>query len=1055
MDLDPRERAAACSQANAPGSPLRILVINSEVPSRDRDSGSLRLFRIIEILAGEGHEITLIGREGLPGIERATAELAAIGVEVFPSDPDRMRELGAPLPPGRGIDLPRLLRRGRYDLALVSFFNVAEQYLPLIRAHSPLTRVVIDTVDVHHVRERRGAELNGDPGAVAAAERTRQREQAIYGAADALVAVSEQDAAELRRLAPELPTFVVSNVHQLVGDSPGFDARRGLVFVGGFPHAPNADAVLSFHREAWPLVRAALPDVPLTLVGNRPPPEIAALAGDGITVTGWVPEVAPLLDAARVSIAPLRYGAGVKGKIGEALSHGLPVVTTSIGAEGMSLVDGEHALVADTAEDFAAAVIQLHRDRKLWERLRTRGRSHIAALLGPDAARSSIRRLIDGAARTPFVLSAASPDCERAICSYAKAFTPSDPTSLVLSVEPGDDAAAERAFAQAARTLAAAGLAPDGVADIQIAPIGDATLPSHAVRLSDEGGPRTLNVSADAPRWRELAKPRSAGLRRRTDRAPRAAVVLHATDDASTLKAQLDAIHAARLTEDAELVVAVDAPGPATEALLQTLGSVRIIRAASALGRHQAWQLGAHSTRAPHVIALGPLVVPSSGLIDAMLASLLTGGALAGPLVDGCAGLDAAADGSLWPRRLTAEGEPAALPLDCLAAERELFVDGLPNFPYGEGHVELQLAQWAAARGGLALASSAEVVRLPPPDATVIVCTRNRCEELPDAIGQLLLAGARDVVIVDNASTDATPQVAAELATRSEGRVRVVSEPRGGLCHARNAGAAAAHHNLLLYIDDDARPAPGWLSHLAHAVARPGVVNAGGPIAALWSEQRQPGWPGRSLEPLLGVLDLGDVERRLRPPDVVYGGNWAIRRDALTAVGGFDPSFGIGPEARIGGDEVSVAWRLHERALGEMVYVPGAAVGHRIAPAHVDDRFMIERALRVGVEGPRHAHAIGQGSPDRLLQQARTAAQQLFLIAPLTGDLDVASALAQVSRAPTDLARRVAAAMSLGELAAAVALLGESEAQLGALRLRIDGTALLRGIVTEPVPLAA
>lgn len=1050
----PSEHPPACSEpSGGPAGGLRILVVNSEVASRYRDSGSLRLLRIVEILAGEGHEITFIGREGVPGLERATAELAALGVEVLPSDPDRMRALGAPLPPGPGIDLPRLLRRGRYDLALLSFFNVAEQYLPLIRAHSPLTRVVVDTVDVHHVRERRGAELTGDPVALAAAERTRQREQAIYRAADAIVAVSRQDAEAITALAPEVPTFVVSNVHRPVAESPGFDARNGLVFVGGFPHAPNVDAVLHFHREAWPLIRSSLPHVPLTLVGNRPPAEVIALAGDGVTVTGWVPDVAPYLDAARVSIAPLRYGAGVKGKIGEALSHGLPAVTTSIGAEGMGLVDGEHALIADDPSEFAAAVVRLYLDRELWVRVREGGRRQIDELLGPEAARAAIRALLAGTVRTPFILPGTAPELERAVGSYVRAFGPSDPTSLVLTVPVGDDAAAERAFARAAGSLADAGLDPDDVADIQIAALDDPALPSRTVQIGDGDGSRTLGADAPPERWLEqTALPPT---RRRPRRTPRAALAVHATDDAPALAAQLEAIRLARLADDVELVLVVDAPGPDTEALLQSLGDVRIIRGAGALGRHQAWQLGAHSTRAPHVIAVGPLTAPSTGLVDGLLARVGSGAALAGPLVDGAAGLDIATDGSLWPRTDDAPGEPAALPLDCLAAERDLFAEGLPNFPYGEGHVEVQLARWAESRGGIALAPETEVARLPAPHATVIVCTRNRATELPDAVALLLCSGAQDVVIVDNDSGDDTAQVAAELAARSNGVVRVVFEPRGGLCHARNAGAAAARHDLLLYIDDDARPGPGWLSHLAHAVSRPGVVNAGGPIAALWPELRAPGWPGRPLEPLLGVLDLGDLERRLRPPDVVYGGNWAIRRDALIAVGRFDPAFGLSPEARVGGDEVSVAWRLYERGFGDALYVPGAAVGHRIAVSHVDDRFMIDRALLVGIERPRHAHAIGQAPPDRLLADARSAAVQLISSTPMSGELTVAAALDRVTQAPIDLARRVATAMSLGELTAAVALLGEREAQLGDLRLRIDADALLRGVVAEPARPAA
>ncbi len=697
--------------------------------------------------------------------------------------------------------------------------------------------------------------------ALALAEETRRREQAIYSAADALVAVSEPDAEELRRLAPDVPRFVISNIHAPVGPTPDFDARQGLIFVGSFPHIPNVDAVLDFHRSTWPLVRRALPAPRLTVVGTKPPDSVLALQSPEVEVTGWVPEVAPYADRARVSIAPLRYGAGVKGKIGEALSRGLPVVTTSIGAEGMDLRDGEHALVADRAEDFAAAIARVHEDRDLWERLSRAGRTHIESRLGLDAARADVLRLLAGVVNTPFVTPADGTEAERAIKTFTSAFASGDRASLILTVPEGDHAAAESAFDQAFRTLAAEGLEPDTVADIQIAATApDAVLPARAVIIGDGDAVagRAVNAGVPAQRWRELAT--VAPARRRARMTPSAAVVLHAHNDTQALLAQLEAVRAADLPDRADLVVAADMPGREMQALLDSLGDVRVIRGTIPLGRHQAWQLGAMASDAPYVVALAPLAIPAPGFVQALTRALRAGAAVAGPRVAGAAGLRVAADGSLWPRAHDHDGELDALELDCLALPRELITEGLPPFPRGEGHVERQLAAWAAQHGRLELAGEALVERMPAPPASVIVCTRNRADELPDGIALLLKSGASEIIIVDNDSTDDTPAVAAELAERSGDVVRVVHEPRGGLSHARNAGAAAARHNLLVYVDDDARPAPGWLNHIVRTLARPGVVNAGGPISALWPEQRPADWPGRANEALLSVLDLGDSE---------------------------------------------------------------------------------------------------------------------------------------------------------------------------------------------------
>ena len=128
---------------------------------------------------------------------------------------------------------------------------------------------------------------------------------------------------------------------------------------------------------------------------------------------------------------------------------------------------------------------------------------------------------------------------------------------------------------------------------------------------------------------------------------------------------------------------------------------------------------------------------------------------------------------------------------------------------------------------------------------------------------------------------------------------------------------------------------------------------AGGPICGLWPENRPEGWPGHELEGYLSLLDLGQAERTIIPPEVVYGANWAVRRGALRAVGGFDPEFGWGPDSRIGGEETSVAWRLHQAGIGLSVYAPEAAVGHRISPGRIDDWYIVQRALSSGIEWPR------------------------------------------------------------------------------------------------------
>jgi glycosyltransferase involved in cell wall biosynthesis len=150
----------------------------------------------------------------------------------------------------------------------------------------------------------------------------------------------------------------VSNIHEIcLSDTP--PVRSTLIFVGGFSHDPNVDAVLHFCRDILPLIRNNKPDVHFTIVGSNPPDEIRLLENEAVKVTGYVPRTTTYLHRSCVSVAPLRYGAGMKGKIGEAMAHGVPVVTTSVGAEGMGLINRKNAMIADSPQDFASAVLEL------------------------------------------------------------------------------------------------------------------------------------------------------------------------------------------------------------------------------------------------------------------------------------------------------------------------------------------------------------------------------------------------------------------------------------------------------------------------------------------------------------------------------------------------------------------------------------------------------------------------------------------------------------------------------------------------------------------------
>jgi O-antigen biosynthesis protein len=220
----------------------------------------------------------------------------------------------------------------------------------------------------------REAKLLGDPLKVEAASIMRQTELRLVSQADATIVVSEYESSLLRTLTP------LASVHQipiLREATPitecNWDNRRDFLFIGGFEHAPNADAVLWFVREVWPKLQAMGYSDSFTIVGSHVPPAIKDLASDRIVIRGYVRDLPPLFREHRLSVAPLRYGGGIKGKIVTSLSFGLPVVATSMAAEGMGLGPDDGILVADAADRMAEQIFRLYNDSDLWRGLSSNG----------------------------------------------------------------------------------------------------------------------------------------------------------------------------------------------------------------------------------------------------------------------------------------------------------------------------------------------------------------------------------------------------------------------------------------------------------------------------------------------------------------------------------------------------------------------------------------------------------------------------------------------------------------------------------------------------------
>jgi len=370
--LPDKSNVISASERNTRGN---ILIIDPFLPQFDRASGSLRLFTIIKILKEQNYHITYIARNGR-GQQKYERILNVMGVEVYSTDPERLKKLGIHSS-AKEINIGEILTVRHYDIAILSFYEIAIYYLDIIRRFSPLTKIIIDTVDIHFVREIRMAETNNDKKLLKKAYKTKEDEISIYRKADALITVTEKDWDHISKYLSGIKNFVIPNIHNISENYVDLDKRNGLLFIGNFNHPPNADAVFYFVDSIFPILKKKLPDITITIVGNNPPEDILKLHNENINVTGYVPSTEPYLNAARVSVAPLRYGAGMKGKIGEAMAYGLPVVTTSIGAEGMGLRDFETVMIADSPEEFAEKIFLLYTNNDLWLKISESGRKFI------------------------------------------------------------------------------------------------------------------------------------------------------------------------------------------------------------------------------------------------------------------------------------------------------------------------------------------------------------------------------------------------------------------------------------------------------------------------------------------------------------------------------------------------------------------------------------------------------------------------------------------------------------------------------------------------------
>ena len=362
-----------------------ILIIDSYVPLHDQESGSYRLFNIIQIFINLGYFVIFLPDNGFSQ-EPYTSELQNLGVEVLYSTHEQPR-----------LEDQLIKRLKLIDIAWVCRPELCSKYINIIRRKSKIN-IIYDTVDLHFLRIKREQELipqSERNSSLPSWEELRDMELNMARIANSTVVVTDVEKKILEDFYIS-NVFVVPNIHhQYQGKLPDFEQRNGLLFIGGYKHTPNVDAVIWMCREIMPLIWQKQPNIKITLLGSNPPTKIKNLARDErIEVPGYIKDVEPYFLNSRVFVAPLRYGAGMKGKIGHSLSYGLPTVTTSIGAEGMGLTHDFDVLIADEVKDFVQFVLMVYNNYELWSLL-SRNSLKLINQYSPQAMKSVLRQLLE------------------------------------------------------------------------------------------------------------------------------------------------------------------------------------------------------------------------------------------------------------------------------------------------------------------------------------------------------------------------------------------------------------------------------------------------------------------------------------------------------------------------------------------------------------------------------------------------------------------------------------------------------------------------------------
>ncbi|UZT95967.1 glycosyltransferase [Chryseobacterium fluminis] len=346
-----------------------ILIVDSQIPTFDKDSASNRITEIAKFLAKHYNVYLMDWRKAIPKVEsrKYIQNLNDHNVMVYTPF---IGEYG--IMKGKKQFINNLLPK--LDFVWCHRPELFEHYLGFFRERAPQAKIVYDMVDIHYLRMERGLEIKYDKNRAQELVHYKHIETELCKQADKIAVISDKEKEFMTAFVDRSKLFTVSNVHNLKvkpEDMPPFEKRNGIFFIGTFLHDPNVDAVEILYHHIMPLVWQVLPELKITIIGSEAPETIKKMNSDKFEIAGFVENIIPYYEKCFASVSPLRFGAGVKGKIGQALEYTLPVLTTEIGAEGMFLENGVTALISgnEDYQKFADHIIEICTKESTWNTL--------------------------------------------------------------------------------------------------------------------------------------------------------------------------------------------------------------------------------------------------------------------------------------------------------------------------------------------------------------------------------------------------------------------------------------------------------------------------------------------------------------------------------------------------------------------------------------------------------------------------------------------------------------------------------------------------------------